>query len=189
MVQAAPDAWPSRPLIPDSNRESPPIQGTVSRTIGSLSANERNKLARAIKSTLRAAIRRRSSTLDDYRGTEGQSGDYDRYFAVFSKEGRPCPKCACITCVNRIIQHGRSTYYFRLRSAKSSFHCTRGRKKSKILIVSKSRPSKETVVVNENSGRKTITKFEASVKRLALRWRHCQRLNDGPIALNFPSGG
>jgi hypothetical protein len=24
MVQAAPDAWPSRPLIPDSNRESSP---------------------------------------------------------------------------------------------------------------------------------------------------------------------
>ena len=42
---------------------------------------------------------------------------------------------------------------------------------------------KETVVVNENCGRKTITKFEAFVKQLALRWRHCQCLNDGPIAL------
>ena len=38
-------------------------------------------------------------------------------------------------------------------------------------------------MVNENGGRKTITKFEAFVKQLALRWRHCQRLNDGPIAL------
>jgi hypothetical protein len=38
-------------------------------------------------------------------------------------------------------------------------------------------------VVNENGGRKTITKFEAFVEQLALRWRHCQRLNDGPIAL------
>jgi hypothetical protein len=38
-------------------------------------------------------------------------------------------------------------------------------------------------VVNENGDRKTITKFEAFVKQLALRWRHCRRLNDGPIAL------
>ena len=89
MVQAAPDAGPSRQLIPDSNRESPPTPVSVSRTIGSLSADERNKLAGAIKSTLRAAMRRGGSTLDDYRGTESQSGDYGRYFAVFSKEGRP----------------------------------------------------------------------------------------------------
>ena len=38
-------------------------------------------------------------------------------------------------------------------------------------------------MVNENGGRKTIPKFEAFVKQLALRWRHCRRLNDGPIAL------
>ena len=39
-------------------------------------------------------------------------------------------------------------------------------------------------MVKENGGRKTITKFEAIVKQLALRWRHCQRLNDSPIVLN-----
>ena len=38
-------------------------------------------------------------------------------------------------------------------------------------------------MVNENGGGKTITKLEAFVKQLALWWRHCQHLNDGPIAL------
>jgi formamidopyrimidine-DNA glycosylase len=78
--------------------------------IGSLSANDRNRLVRAIKNTLRAAIQRGGSTLDDYRGTEGQSCDYDRYFAVFAKEGRRCPKCACEAGVKRIVQQGRSTF-------------------------------------------------------------------------------
>lgn len=81
------------------------------RAIASLSVHERNKLVKAIKTTLRSAVRRGGSTLDDYRGAEGQSGDYDRYFAVFSKEGYPCPKCTCETGVKRIIQQGRSTYY------------------------------------------------------------------------------
>ena len=38
-------------------------------------------------------------------------------------------------------------------------------------------------MVNENGGGKTITQFEPFAKQPALRWRHCQRLNDGPIAL------
>jgi hypothetical protein len=58
------------------------------------------------------------------------------------------------------------------------------RKKSRIPDHIEIAALKETVVVNENGDRKTITKFEAFVKPLALRWRHCQRLNDGPIALN-----
>jgi formamidopyrimidine-DNA glycosylase len=81
------------------------------RAVSSLSAHDRKRLVRAIKSTLHAAARRGGSTLDDYRGTEGQSGDYDRYFSVFSKEGHPCPKCTCETGIKRIIQQGRSTYY------------------------------------------------------------------------------
>lgn len=81
------------------------------RAIDSLSEYERNKLVTAIKGTLRSAIRRGGATLDDYRGTEGQSGDYERYFSVYSKEGEPCPKCVCATGVRRIVQQGRSTYY------------------------------------------------------------------------------
>jgi formamidopyrimidine-DNA glycosylase len=81
------------------------------RATASLSLSERKSLVRAIKSTLRAAIVRGGSTLDDYRGTEGQSGDYDRFFAVFANEGGPCPRCTCKTGIKRIIHHGRSTYY------------------------------------------------------------------------------
>jgi formamidopyrimidine-DNA glycosylase len=82
-----------------------------SRPVHSLTAQDRARLVRAIKSILRAAISRGGSTLDDYRNTEGEAGDYDRQFAVFRREGRPCPGCTCSTGVLRVLQSGRSTYY------------------------------------------------------------------------------
>jgi formamidopyrimidine-DNA glycosylase len=50
------------------------------------------------------------ATLDDFRGTEGEAGDFDRAFAVFAKAGLPCPKCRCRDGVKGIVQQGRSTF-------------------------------------------------------------------------------
>jgi formamidopyrimidine-DNA glycosylase len=81
------------------------------RKAHSLTPEERTRLVASIKSILRAAIRRGGSTLDDYRGTEGEAGDYDSQFAVFRREGKPCPNCRCSTGVKRLFEGGRSTYF------------------------------------------------------------------------------
>ena len=85
------------------------------RPVNSLTANERSRLVRAIKSILSAAVARGGSTLDDYRDTEGQAGDYDRSFAVYGRTGQPCPACTCSTGVIRAIDGGRSTFYCSVR--------------------------------------------------------------------------
>jgi formamidopyrimidine-DNA glycosylase len=81
------------------------------RRLSSITLKERLNLIRSIKSVLRLAISRGGSTLDDYRNTEGEAGDYDRLFAVFGQEGKRCPKCRCSTGVTRIREGGRSTYF------------------------------------------------------------------------------
>jgi formamidopyrimidine-DNA glycosylase len=81
------------------------------RPIVSLSLGECRRLVEAIKRVLHAAIDCGGATLNDYRGTEGEAGNYDRFFGVFNREGLPCPDCVCSEGVARIIQGGRSTYF------------------------------------------------------------------------------
>ena len=64
----------------------------------------------AIKEILRAAVARGGSTLDDYRETEGEAGDYERFFAVYGKAGQPCPRCTCSDGIVKLTDAGRSTY-------------------------------------------------------------------------------
>jgi formamidopyrimidine-DNA glycosylase len=77
----------------------------------SLSTEELLHLVKAIRSTLRSAIKHGGSTLEDYRDTEGEAGNYDSKFAVFNHEGLRCPKCECDAGVVRIKQAGRSTFF------------------------------------------------------------------------------
>lgn len=81
------------------------------RPVSSLTRAERVRIVKSVKSVLSAAVARGGSTLDDYRGTEGEAGDYDRLFAVYGREGHPCPGCDCDTGVSRIRDAGRSTYF------------------------------------------------------------------------------
>jgi formamidopyrimidine-DNA glycosylase len=72
---------------------------------------EADRLVAAVKAVLRRAIRRGGSTLDDYRGTEGEMGTFDREFAVFARGGKPCPGCRCHSSIRMIQLKGRSTYW------------------------------------------------------------------------------
>lgn len=74
-----------------------------------LSTSDVARLNRAIKSTLRRAIRHRGSTLRDYRDANGAAGGFQLLHRVYDRAGQPCR--ACRTPVQRIVLGGRSTHF------------------------------------------------------------------------------
>lgn len=81
------------------------------RPASSLQACEAQTLVGSVKKVLRAAIKLGGSTLPDYRGTEGAMGEYHRQFAVFGREGHPCPTCDCKSGICRLRSRDRYTYF------------------------------------------------------------------------------
>lgn len=67
-------------------------------------------LAGAVREVLVAAIDMGGSTIRDFRSVEG-AGYFQHNFAVYDREGDPCPTPLCIGVVKRIVQSGRSTFY------------------------------------------------------------------------------
>src|SRR4051812_6390066 len=67
------------------------------------------KLAKAIKDTLRTAIKAGGSTLRDFVGAEGNAGYMQNRFWVYDREGKPCRRCR--TPIKRIVQGQRSTFF------------------------------------------------------------------------------
>ena len=74
-----------------------------------LSETEIVRLSRAIKGTLRRAIRHRGSTLRDYRDADGAPGGFQALHRVYNREGKPCRKCRAP--IERIVLGGRSTHF------------------------------------------------------------------------------
>lgn len=68
-------------------------------------------LAATIRSVLRAAIKAGGSSLRDYAKTDGALGEFQHHFAVYDREGAPCPRAQCKGTIKRIVQSGRSTFY------------------------------------------------------------------------------
>ncbi len=67
-------------------------------------------LAAAVREVLIAAIEVGGSTIRDFRSVEG-AGYFQHSFAVYDREGDPCPTPLCSGVVKRIVQSGRSTFY------------------------------------------------------------------------------
>jgi len=67
------------------------------------------RLNRAIKTTLRRAIRHRGSSLRDYVDADGLAGGFQNLHRVYDRAGQPCP--ACRTPIARIVISGRSTCF------------------------------------------------------------------------------
>ena len=70
---------------------------------------EVKRLTRAIKLTLRRALRHRGSTLRDYVDADGVKGAYQKQHRVYDQKGRPCHNCK--TPIARIVLGGRSTHF------------------------------------------------------------------------------
>src|SRR5262245_24399987 len=76
---------------------------------GKLSTVNCEKLAAAIKHTLRAAIRAGGSTLRDFAGADGAAGYFQQRHWVYDRAGQKCRRCA--TRIRQLLQGQRSTYY------------------------------------------------------------------------------
>lgn len=81
------------------------------RSCSSLSDVEASRLTRIIPELLQDALASGGTTLEDYRGTEGEAGTFERKLAVYGRTGQPCPNCHCLTGIQRTVQQGRSTWY------------------------------------------------------------------------------
>ena len=67
------------------------------------------RLSRAIKDTLRAAIRAGGSTLRDFVGADGAAGYFQQRYWVYDRAGEPCRRCGA--AIRRVVQGSRSTYF------------------------------------------------------------------------------
>ncbi|HKQ46893.1 MAG TPA: bifunctional DNA-formamidopyrimidine glycosylase/DNA-(apurinic or apyrimidinic site) lyase [Phycisphaerae bacterium] len=74
-----------------------------------LSESQVRNLACAIRKVLRASIRSGGTTISDYRGADGQQGDFQNRLRVYDREGGPCTRCGAK--IRRILAAGRSTHY------------------------------------------------------------------------------
>ncbi|WP_337996434.1 bifunctional DNA-formamidopyrimidine glycosylase/DNA-(apurinic or apyrimidinic site) lyase [Oleispirillum naphthae] len=82
---------------------------------GSLSAARVARLAEAIAAVLAEAVEAGGSSLRDHRRPDGTLGYFQMRFAVYDREGEPCPAhpdgANPRHRIKRIVQSGRSTYY------------------------------------------------------------------------------
>jgi formamidopyrimidine-DNA glycosylase len=81
------------------------------RRAGTVQGARAEALVQAIRDTLTRAIAAGGSSLRDYVQASGELGYFQHQWAVYGKEGEPCPACTCTTGIKRIVQNARSTFY------------------------------------------------------------------------------
>ncbi len=73
------------------------------------------RLAASVRAVLTEAIAAGGSSLRDYVRPSGELGYFQHRWAVYGREGEPCPGCDCAPApgegVRRIPQSGRSTFF------------------------------------------------------------------------------
>jgi formamidopyrimidine-DNA glycosylase len=70
-----------------------------------------DRLVAAVKDVLQKAIAAGGSSARDYVNASGEQGWFQAQWAVYDREGQPCPGCDCGGGIRRIVQSGRSTFY------------------------------------------------------------------------------
>ena len=77
------------------------------------------RLAHGVREVLNRAIAAGGSSLRDYVQVSGELGYFQHSWAVYDREGAPCPGCDCDLAatggVRRIVQSNRSTFYCAVR--------------------------------------------------------------------------
>lgn len=74
-----------------------------------VTGTELEALVAAIRAVLEEAITAGGSSLRDYRRADGELGYFQHAFAVYGREGAPCPRCG--GAVARLVQSGRSSFH------------------------------------------------------------------------------
>ncbi len=77
------------------------------------------RLAHAVREVLGRAIEAGGSSLRNFVQASGELGYFQHSWAVYGREGAPCPGCDCDPAasggVRRIVQSNRSTFYCAMR--------------------------------------------------------------------------
>ena len=81
------------------------------RRAGRIGAARVASLVPIVRDVLSEAIAAGGSSLRDHRQADGTLGYFQHGFAVYDREGAPCPRPACGGAVRRIVQSGRSSFY------------------------------------------------------------------------------
>jgi formamidopyrimidine-DNA glycosylase len=81
------------------------------RLAGTIGRGRAERLVAAIRAVLEEAIEAGGSSLRDYVQANGELGYFQHRWAVYGREGEPCPGCTCREGVRRIVQSGRSTFF------------------------------------------------------------------------------
>jgi formamidopyrimidine-DNA glycosylase len=73
-------------------------------------------LFKAMKKVLRLGIRKRGTTIRDFRsldGTYGRYGRFQKFLKVYGKEDQPCPRTGCLGTIRliRTSQQAQPTFY------------------------------------------------------------------------------
>jgi formamidopyrimidine-DNA glycosylase len=69
------------------------------------------RLVHAVRDVLTRAIAAGGSSLRDHVQPSGELGYFQHAWAVYGREGEPCPGCDCGRGVRRMVQSNRSTFY------------------------------------------------------------------------------
>ena len=79
------------------------------RKAGTITGGRADKLATAIVTTLRAAIKDGGTSLRDHVQPGGEIGYFVQRLSVYGQAGKPCPRCS--SPIKTIVQSGRSSFY------------------------------------------------------------------------------
>lgn len=79
------------------------------RAAGRLTRRDCEAVVRATHAVLREAIRRRGSSISDFRDASGTRGGFQDRFFVYDRAGEPCRRCT--TPIRRRVLAGRSSFY------------------------------------------------------------------------------
>ena len=81
------------------------------RAAGRIASKRLSGLVAAVREVLAEAIEAGGSSLRDFRGATGDLGYFQHGFAVYDREGEPCPRADCAGVVRRRVMAGRSTFW------------------------------------------------------------------------------
>ncbi len=81
------------------------------RMAATIGRGRAERLVTAIRGVLEEAIAAGGSSLRNYVQANGELGYFQHRWAVYAREGEPCPACNCSVGVRRIVQAGRSTFF------------------------------------------------------------------------------
>ena len=79
------------------------------RAAGRVGRASWDRVAVALREILADAVAAGGTTLRDYRGASGESGEYSRSLGVYGRDGEKCSRCSGV--VRRRTRGGRSMFY------------------------------------------------------------------------------